>query len=84
MMNDRDLSYRWQDHVITPKRAALNLLATVLIVAAVSAAGLQAGRDPDPSLATSVAAATERTPSLAHLVRRHASPHARTNTLRGC
>jgi hypothetical protein len=84
MMNDRDLSYRWQDHVITPKRAALNLLATALIVAIVSAAGLRAGRDPDPSPATNVAATTERTPSLAHLAKRPVSTHSGLAAPKGC
>jgi hypothetical protein len=83
MMNDPQSSYRWQDHVISPKRAALNLLATALIVAAVTAAGLHGGRS-DPAAATNVATATERTPSLAHLVKRNAAPHSRAAALPGC
>jgi hypothetical protein len=81
MMNDQRTSYRWQDHVITPRRATLNLLATVLIVAAVAAAGF-AGHDPAP--AAHVRIATEKASSLAQSVKLPASFHHRTGTLRGC
>jgi hypothetical protein len=84
MMNDQHTSYRWQDYVITPRRAALNLLATAMIVAAVGAAGLHGGHDPDPAPATNIAAATESTPPLAHLVKRPAPAHSRPAQLRGC
>jgi hypothetical protein len=84
MLNDPRTSYRWQDHVISPKRVPLNLIATVLIVAAVFAVGLHGDHHPDPAPATHIAAATERTPSLAHLVKRHVSAHLRLELLKGC
>jgi hypothetical protein len=84
MLNDPKTSYRWQDHVISPKRVPLNLVATVLIVATVFAVGLHGDHHPDPVLATHVAAATERTPSLANLVKRHVSAHLRLELLKGC
>ncbi len=81
MMNDQRSSYRWQDHVITPRRATLNLLATVLIVAMVGAAGF-AGHDPAP--AVHVRIATEQASSLAQSVKRPASFHPRAGALKGC
>jgi hypothetical protein len=72
MLNDQRTPYRWQDHVIAPQRTALNLLATVLIVAVVSVAGL-AYRDP-PAVAR-VPATSERTPSLAQSVKRPPAQH---------
>jgi hypothetical protein len=59
-------SYRWQDHVITPRRAAANLLATLAIAVAVSAAVLLAG-PPHPATAHAVAA--EYTPPLSQLAK---------------
>jgi hypothetical protein len=86
MMNDQRTSYRWQDHVVTPRRAALNLLATAVIVALVGAAGF-AGHDPAP--AAHVRIATEQASSLAQSVKRpallHPSPsHPGTGALNGC
>lgn len=81
MMNDQRTSYRWQDHVITPRRAALNLLATVLIVAVVGAAGFAA---PDPSPIAHAPIATEKTSSLAQAVKRVVPAHFRTWVLKRC
>lgn len=72
MMNDQRTSYRWQDHVITPRRATLNLVATVLIIAVVGAAGFT-GHDPAP--AAHVRIVTEQASSLAQSVKRPASFH---------
>ena len=66
--------------MVTPRRATFNLIATALIVTVVCAAGLFGGRSPDT--ATSVVAATERTPSLAQIVRR--SLHSLPVTHRRC
>lgn len=73
MMNDQRTSYRWQDHVITPRRASLNLLATVAIVALVAAAGLTAGPTPTPVAQAPIA--TEQAASLAQLVKRPVPSH---------
>ena len=81
MLNDQRSSYRWQDHVITPRRAILNLLATAMIVAAVGAAGF-AGHAPAPVAHAGIT--TEQTPSLAQSVKRPVSPHPRSELLRGC
>ena len=81
MMNDPETSYRWQDHVITPRRAALNFLATALIVAVVGAAGF-AGHDPAPVAHAQVA--TEQASSLAQMVKRPVLSHFKTWALRGC
>ena len=81
MLNDQRSSYRWQDHVITPRRATLNLLATVLILAVVGAAGF-AGRAPAPIAHARIT--TEQTPSLAQSVKRPVSPHPRSEPLKGC
>jgi hypothetical protein len=80
-MLDHHTSYRWQDHVITPRRAALNLIATAMIVATVGVAGVIDARSPDA--ATSVAVATERTPTLAQSVKRMV-PHRVSDWLRRC
>jgi hypothetical protein len=85
MLNDQRSSYRWQDHVITPKRAALNLLATTLIVAVLGIAGLGAGHDPTPVAVHAhlqAPIATEQAASLAEIVKR--SPHLRSQPFRGC
>lgn len=81
MMNDQRTSYRWQDHVITPRRATLNLLATVLILAVVGAAGF-AGHDPTP--VAHAPSATEQASSLAQSVKLPASFHHRTGIFKGC
>jgi hypothetical protein len=81
MMNDPETSYRWQDHVITPRRAAHNLVATALIVAAVGAAGF-AGHDPAPVAHAPIA--TEQASSLAQIVKRPVPSHLRTWALKGC
>ena len=82
MLNDPKTSYRWQDHVITPRRATLNLLATaLLIVAAVAATGF-ASRDPAPVVHASIT--TERTPSLAQSVKHSTSRHPGSGWLGGC
>jgi len=82
MLNDDPTPYRWQDHVITPRRAALNLIATALIVAVVAIAGLLVG--PGPDTPPHVAAATEQTPPLPQLVKRPASMHAPPAVLKRC
>jgi hypothetical protein len=82
MLNDRPTPYQWQDHVIPPRRAALDLIATALIVAVVATAALAAGHGPDTP--PHVAAATEQTPPLSHLVKRPILPHARADALTGC
>jgi|SoiMethySBSTD1v2_1073268.scaffolds.fasta_scaffold2714802_2 hypothetical protein len=60
--------YRWHDHVITPRRATLNLMATVPIALAVGAVALFGSRGLAP--ASHLAIATEHTPSLAQMVKR--------------
>jgi hypothetical protein len=47
--------YRWQDHVVTPRRAAGSLMATVLVVLVVGAAAILAG-PPNAPAAHAVAA----------------------------
>lgn len=86
MLNDQRTSYRWQDHVITPRRATLNLLATALIIAAVSAAGF-ARHAPVPVAHARIT--TEQTPSLAQSVKHPGSPHPHSedpkpDALEGC
>ena len=77
MMNDTRISYRWQDHVITPQRTAANFVVTALVVLAVGAgvlfAGSGAAAPPRPPTAHAVDA--ERTPPLPELARRPALPH---------
>jgi hypothetical protein len=51
--------YRWQDHVVTPRRAAAGLLATALVILFVGAAAILAGPSPDQA---APAAVTERAP----------------------
>jgi hypothetical protein len=77
MMNDARISYRWQDHVITPQRTAANLMVTALVVLAVGAGVLFAGSGgaAPPRPLTAHAVGTERTPPLSELARRPAPPH---------
>ena len=82
MLNDQRTSYRWQDHVIAPQRTALNLLATVLIVAVVAAAGFAGGHDPAPAAHARIA--TEQASSLTQIVKRPASHHVRFERFDGC
>jgi hypothetical protein len=88
MLTDASPPYRWQDHVITPKRAASSLKATALIVAAIAVAAVSFdGHEPAPP--AHAAMTTEHTPSLAHLAKRPVSPHPQSATagaaaLRGC
>jgi hypothetical protein len=73
MMNDDRSPYRWQDHVVSPQRAATNLMATVLIVLALSAGALftvACTADPPPPTVAHIA--TERTPPLSQLAKRPA------------
>ena len=82
MLHHDRTPYRWQDHVVTPRQATLNLIATALIVVVVGTAGLfSAG---SPSITARVAHATERLPSLAHVVKRPASAHPKPSALPGC
>ena len=81
MLNDQRTSYRWQDHVITPRRATLNLLATALIIAAVSAVGFAGHTSPPVAHARMT---TEQTPSLAQSAKRPVSSHPGTAMLKGC
>ena len=84
MMNDERSSYRWQDHVMAPQRTALNLLATVLIVAVVGTASVVAGHH-DPAPVTHTRIATEQASSLAQSVKRPVSlTHSRMWMLNGC
>jgi hypothetical protein len=76
MMKDDRISYRWQDHVITPQRAAANLMVTALVVLAVAAGVLFAGsgaaappRPPTPHVVD-----TRRTPPLPELAKRPVLP----------
>ncbi len=91
MLNDQRSSYRWQDHVIAPQRAALNLLATVLIVAVVGAAGIAAGHNPAPVAAhvpihvpIQAPITMEQASSLAQIVKRPPSQHTRAERFDGC
>jgi hypothetical protein len=83
MMNDDRISYSWQDHVISPQRAAANLMATALVVLAVGASVMFAavGAIPPPRPPTAHAAVTERTPPLSQLAKRPARPHATRDLL---
>jgi hypothetical protein len=69
--------YRWQDHVVTPRRAAVSLMATVLIVLLVGAAAMLAGPSRAP-VAHAVAAGD--TPSPSQLARQPA-PRRATGSL---
>ncbi len=82
-MNDARISYRWQDHVITPQRAAANLMATALVVLAVGAGVLFAvvGAAVPPPPPTAHVAVTERTPPLSQLAKRPAKLHTTRDLL---
>ena len=71
--------YRWQDHVISPRRAAGNLMATaavVLVFGGALAFACVRGPTADPTDPPSVAhaAVTESTPPLCQLVKRPGEP----------
>jgi hypothetical protein len=73
--------YRWQDHVITPGRAAANLMATLVVVTLcaglmVATAGASPSQPPRAHIAIS-----EYTPSLAQLAKRPARPHTTQSLL---
>jgi len=81
MLNDQRTSYRWQDHVITPRRATLNLLATALIVAVLGVAGFAShARAP----VAHARITTGQPPSLAQIVKRPAPQHPGSERLHGC
>lgn len=84
MLNDVSDPYRWQDHVVTPRSASLNLIATALIVAVVGTAGLIGGRTPDSVAAAHVALATERALPPTQNVKRPLSTHPKLRLLRDC
>jgi len=68
--------YRWQDHVVTPRRAAANLIATLVILAVGATLTLACTGNPTPTppVIAHIAAAKHAQP-LATLVRR--TPQAR-------
>jgi hypothetical protein len=82
MLNDQRPSYRWQDHVITPRRATLNLAATVLIVAVLAAAGFEAGHASAPVAHARIM--PEQTPSLAGIAKHPTPQHPGSERLHGC
>jgi hypothetical protein len=82
MLNDQHTSYHWQDHVITPRRATLNLLATVPIVAVLGLAGFATGHDPTPVAHPPIT--TEQASSPAEIVKRPAPLRPRSEALKGC
>ena len=70
--------YRWQDHVVTPRRAAANLVVTAAVFLAFGSVLTFArvhgtASPPDPPGAH--AAISERTPPLCQLVKRPAPPN---------
>jgi len=74
--------YRWQDHVITPRRAAANLMVTAAVFLAFGSALTFAcvrgtATQPDPPVAHAVV--SERTPPLCQLVRRAGAPDRAPN-----
>ncbi len=74
-MTGNPIPYSWQDHVVTPQRAAANLVATALIVLLVGAAVMFAvvcSTKPAPGAQV----ATERTPPLVQLAKRPTWPRA--------
>jgi hypothetical protein len=79
MLYDDPPPYRWQDHVITPCRAAGSLLATLVVLAAgavlVAATAGAADRPRLPHSLAQHAAVSERTPPLSQLARQPAVPH---------
>jgi len=78
-MKDDLTPYRWEDHVVTPRRAAANLVASVLIMVVAVFAGPDRTDMPSGSVASPVAApvprATERAPCLALIARPPMPPH---------
>jgi hypothetical protein len=73
--------YRWQDHVITPGRAAANLVASLVVLTLgaglmVATAGASPSQPPSAHVAVS-----ECTPSLAQLAKRPARPHTTQSLL---
>jgi hypothetical protein len=84
MLNDVSDPYRWQDHVVTPRRASLNLIATALIVAVVGTAGLIGGRNSDPVPSAHVALATERALPPTQNVKRPVLTHPKLRLFRNC
>jgi|HubBroStandDraft_5_1064220.scaffolds.fasta_scaffold526937_2 hypothetical protein len=81
MPNVASSSYRWQDHVITPGRAAANLVATLVVLTLgaglmVATAGASPSQPSHPHVAVS-----ECTPSLAQLAKRPARPHTTQSLL---
>jgi hypothetical protein len=70
--------YRWQDHVITPRRAAANLMVTAALLLAFGSALAFAcvhGPTNPPDLPVAHAAVSEGTPPLCQLVKRPQPPH---------
>jgi hypothetical protein len=82
MLNHDQTPYRWQDHVISPQRAAANLAATALIVLAVAAVGWLG--PPGPATTPHVAVASEWTPPLAQIAKRPATPRPTAEGFGGC
>jgi len=80
MLNDDPNRYRWQDHVITPRRAAANLLATALVVFVVGAAVAFTHAGPS-RLPTAHVAVSECTPPLSQLAKRPAKLHTTRDLL---
>jgi hypothetical protein len=64
--------YRWQDHVVTPRRAAVSLMATVLVVLVVGVASTLAYSPREPA---AHAVAAPHTPSLPQQAGRPALSH---------
>jgi hypothetical protein len=85
MLYDDPPPYRWQDHVITPRRAAGSLMATLAVVAAgavlmIATAGA-ADRPCLPHTPARHAVVSERTPPLSQLAKRPALPHGTRDLL---
>lgn len=82
MLNDDRTPYRWQDHVITPGRAATNLMATlvVLVVGAALTLACTGATDP-PHPPPAHVAVSERTPPLSQLAKRPALPRTAPDLL---
>ena len=81
MPNVDPTPYRWQDHVISPGRAAANLMATLVVLTLgaglmVATAGASPSQPPRAHIAIS-----ESTPSLAQLAKRPARPHTTESLL---
>jgi hypothetical protein len=77
-MLSSSVPYRWQDHVITPRRAAANLMVTAALLLAFGSALAFAcvhGPTNPPDLPVAHAAVSEGTPPLCQLVKRPQPPH---------